>query len=103
MTSIIIFTTIFILAILVCRNNVKNRINELKINLQRFNEEIAKKFNDIPEDKQQEFFNLLDPKLALNLKSILNNNFNYANNHWAIQQQITLQQELFTELHKFMR
>jgi predicted PurR-regulated permease PerM len=103
MIVIILFAIIFILTILVCKNNLKNRTSELKTNLQKFNDELAEKFKNIPLDSQQNFLNLLDPQLKSNLHSILNHTFNYANNHWAIQQQIVVQQELFKELHNFIK
>lgn len=101
MTEIIIFVMILIITILVCKNNIKNRTLELKTNLEKFNNELAEQFNNLPKDRQQVFLTSLNPQLKSNLHSILNHNFNYANNHWALQQQIVAQQELFSELHKF--
>lgn len=102
MFGIIIFLLIFAIAIFISRNNLKNRREELKTNLIEFNNEIRHIFYSVSEDNQKKFLNLLNSQWRVNLESIVNNNFNYANSIWALQNQITQQQELFTELKKFI-
>ncbi|MCT8976213.1 hypothetical protein N4T77_06345 [Clostridium sp. CX1] len=98
--DILILLLIIILVIFISRNNLKKRTEELTNNLENFNKEIRKSFTDMCELKQEELLNSLTPKHRNILNSILENNFNYAGNHWAIQQQIFQQQELFMELNK---
>lgn len=101
--DILILLIIFILTIFICRNNVKKRIEELKTNLETFNKDIKNHFMSMSTSQQEELLNTLSPQHRSDLENVLNDNFNYANNHWAIQQQIFQQQELFIKLNAIDR
>ncbi|MBI6872806.1 hypothetical protein [Clostridium aciditolerans] len=101
MFEILVIILLFGITIFMSKNNFKSRSDELKANLKEFNLEIKNKFYSMPEDKQKEFLSLLNPEWKVNFESILSNNFNYAANAWALQQQIAKQQELFIELDKY--
>lgn len=103
MTGILIVILLFVITIFISKNNFKSRGEEIKKNLQEFNLEIKNKFYSMPKNKQDEFMSLLSPEWKPNFESILNNNFNYASNPWALQQQIPKQQELFIELNNFSK
>lgn len=97
----LIFIIIFAMFIYISRNNYKNRSIELYNNLKNFNQEIEKFYYSMPNNHQEKFLSLLNPKWKNNFLSILNENFNYANNVWALQNQIANQEELFIALQKF--
>lgn len=101
MFGILIIILLFTITIFISKNNFKSRSEELKTNLKEFNLEIKNKFYSMPESKQKEFLSLLNSEWKVNFESILSNNFNYAVNAWALQQQIAKQQELFIELNKY--
>ena len=101
MSEILIIILLFAATIFMSKNNFKSRSEELKANLEKFNLELKNRFYSMSEDKQREFLSLLNPEWKANLESILNNNFNYATNAWALQQQIAKQQDLFIELDKY--
>lgn len=98
---LLIFIFILMLAMWISRNNYKNRKNELISNLEAFNKYIETYYHSMDQNKKEKFMSLLNKNWKENFISILNHNFYYANNVWAIQQQIATQEELFSELKKF--
>ncbi|NEZ45816.1 hypothetical protein FDF74_01165 [Clostridium niameyense] len=96
-----IFIIISAVSLYICRNNYKNRSIELYNNLKNFNQEIEELYYSMPNNHQEKFLSLLNPKWKNNFLSILTRNFNYANNVWALQNQIAEQEELFIALQKF--
>lgn len=101
MLILIVFIGIFAFTIYFSRNNFKNRTEEISLNLKNFNTEIRDFFYNMPKDAQQQFLNKLNEDWKKNFESILNDNFNYGSNAWALQSQITTQQELFKALYDF--
>lgn len=102
MLNFILLIAVFIIALLVSRNNFRKRSEELKKNLEIFNREIKDHFLNLSDKNQDRFLCQLDDKFKYSLQSILKDTFNYGNNAWAIQQQIADQQELLLMLNKFI-
>lgn len=98
---LIVLICIVVLSIYISRNNYKKRYIEICTNLKNYNIEIKKYYYSMEKYKQEKFFNMLSPYWKPNFLSILDDNFKYANNMWALQKQIDKQQELFSELTKF--
>lgn len=101
MEIVIVFIGIFAFTIFFSRNNLKKRTEEIHSNLKNFNIEIKDFFYKMPDDTQKEFLDKLTEDWKNNFESILDDSFNYGSNVWALQSQISAQQELFKALHDF--
>lgn len=103
MYILVIFLIIIVIGVYFSRINFKNRYTMIRGNLQSFNNEIRKYFYDLPKENQEEFMRKLNPYWKPNFESILNSSYNYANNIWALQKQISQQQELMQSLANFAK
>jgi hypothetical protein len=103
MYGVFIFLIIAILAVYFSRKNFKDRYTMIRNNLQNFNNEIKQYYYNLPKENQEEFARRLNLAWKPNFESILNGNYNYAKNIWSLQQQISQQQELFSELASFAK
>lgn len=103
MYGILIFLIIAVFGVYFSRKNFISRYSTIKKNLQNFNNEIKQYYYSLPKENQDEFLRRLNIDWKPNFESILNGNYNYANNIWALQQQISKQQELFGELANFAK
>lgn len=103
MYILIIFLIIIVIGVYFSRINFKNRYTMIRDNLQNFNNEIKEYYYNLPKEDQNEFMNILTPYWKPNFNSILNNSYNYANNVWSLQKQISQQQELMQSLANFAK
>ena len=103
MYILLIFLIIAIIAVYFSRGNFKKRYTMIRENLVNFNNEIKEYYYNLSKENQEEFLSKLNPYWGPNFKSILNNSYNYANNVWKLQKQISQQQELMIELANFAK
>lgn len=103
MYGLLIFLIIAVFGVYFSRKNFKDRYTMIRNNLQNYNNEIKQYYYNLPKENQEEFARRLTMDWKPNFESILNGSYNYANNIWALQQQISQQQELFGELSNFSK
>lgn len=103
MYIILIFLIIATIGVYFSRINFKNRYSMIRENLLNFNNEIKEYYYNLSKENQEEFVRKLSPYWIPNFKSILSNSYNYANNIWTLQKQISEQQELMIELANFAK